>query len=429
MRKTRAGMPASSPSVQPMNGRASFDTSMPPSFSSTFRAFGPTTAICAYCSVTFDGEDLPVPPFGLEPFLHVGVDAVGAAGGGVAEERVLREPRHDPVIHQEAVLGAHQPVAAARRPSASTSCWCRACRGSAPASGPFTMILPRVEASSSPTMSRTFSDLADHGVLLALAGARVAVGPSPVADRFPGGAVLLVPVVQRRAADRLEQIPPAPRRRWSPSRSACRAGGRWWCRPAGSASPECLRQDRQAVDVAELPLICGHAERGVALGVLDADEALLRGELDVRHLHVVLEVEQHLGAELRPARCRHHPDRARSGASSRAVPRSRGGRPLSDACAPESQLAPDIAEHVRRPRRRRRPTPVPSAPVAGARESGRRSRAPRPRSACRRMRPEMHDRRPAARHRDRVAGDLARRHVPLAAAGCRSRPARPACRP
>jgi hypothetical protein len=37
------------------------------------------------------GVDLPAVPLGLEPVLHMGVDAVGAARGGVAEPGVVGE--------------------------------------------------------------------------------------------------------------------------------------------------------------------------------------------------------------------------------------------------------------------------------------------------------------------------------------------------
>jgi hypothetical protein len=50
------------------------------------------------------GVDLPVPPFALQPVFHPAVDAIRPAGGGVAQERVLVEPRHHAVIHEEAVL-------------------------------------------------------------------------------------------------------------------------------------------------------------------------------------------------------------------------------------------------------------------------------------------------------------------------------------
>ena len=58
------------------------------------------------------GVDLPVPPFALQPVFHPGVDAVGAAGGGVAKPGVLVDPGDDAVIRQEALFVAHQPVAA-----------------------------------------------------------------------------------------------------------------------------------------------------------------------------------------------------------------------------------------------------------------------------------------------------------------------------
>ena len=55
-------------------------------------------------------------------------------------------------------------------------------------------------------------------------------------------------------------------------------------------------EQRVAVQLAGLALIGRHAERGIALEMLDRDEALACGERDVGVGHVVLEVNERLGA-------------------------------------------------------------------------------------------------------------------------------------
>ena len=57
-----------------------------------------------------------------------------------------------------------------------------------------------------------------------------------------------------------------------------------------------LGQDREAGDVRDLALVGRHAERGVALEVLDRAEALALGERDVVGGHVVLEIDEGLAA-------------------------------------------------------------------------------------------------------------------------------------
>ncbi|MCY1298555.1 hypothetical protein D9M70_480460 [compost metagenome] len=52
-----------------------------------------------------------------------------------------------------------------------------------------------------------------------------------------------------------------------------------------------LGDDGQDVEVAGLALVDAHAASGVALNVLDRYEVFTDGQLDIRHLHVVLEIE------------------------------------------------------------------------------------------------------------------------------------------
>ena len=77
-------------------------------------------------------------------------------------------------------------------------------------------------------------------------------------------------------------------------------------------APGDLGQHRRAVDVAGLALVGRHAERGVALEMLGDAEAFARGELHVRHRHVVLEIDEGLAAAVRDL-----PHRARGDALSR----------------------------------------------------------------------------------------------------------------
>ena len=51
--KIRALNPPNFASTHSIKPRESFEISVPPNFSSNILALGPTTAICAYCSVTF----------------------------------------------------------------------------------------------------------------------------------------------------------------------------------------------------------------------------------------------------------------------------------------------------------------------------------------------------------------------------------------
>ncbi len=72
---------------------------------------------------------------------------------------------------------------------------------------------------------------------------------------------------------------------------------------------ERLREDRHAVDVAELALVGAEAHRRVALDVLDRAISLARGERDVGRRDVVLQVDELLGAASRRHVRRHDPER------------------------------------------------------------------------------------------------------------------------
>ena len=133
-----------------------------------------------------------------------------------------------------------------------------------------------------------------------------------MADRFPLSAVRVVPVVQRRAADRLEYLAARlARNRAEGYRRIGRAerGGA----NSGDRRVQRVSKDREAVDITELTLIRGHAKRGVALGVFDAFIALAGGQVHVRHFDIVLEIEPHFRLEGVARALGHGPDRHHRG--------------------------------------------------------------------------------------------------------------------
>ena len=221
-----------------------------------------------------------------------------------------------------------------------------------------------------------------------------------------------MPVVDRRQPRRLEERP-ARLAGQGPERHR-RIGG-----PEGRGAnlrdrrSERIGEHREPVDVRQLPLIGRHAERRVALGVLDRGVSLAGGEAQIRHLHVVLEVDERLRIELRPGALRHPPDGLR-----RRLRRRLGGR-RRRASGPKPELfgGPDAGavpvfearrgrEQARGRARRHdegRPVRPPRRPRRVRREM---PRHVVPAQLAAAVRPEMHDRRPPARHRDGVAGDL-----------------------
>ena len=70
----------------------------------------------------------------------------------------------------------------------------------------------------------------------------------------------------------------------------------------------CFREDAEAVEVGRLALVGGHAEGGVALGVLHRLVTLALGEFEIGRRHVVLEVDEVLVAFIVLSRGRREPD-------------------------------------------------------------------------------------------------------------------------
>ena len=131
------------------------------------------------------------------------------------------------------------------------------------------------------------------GRLGRIAGPGVIPGALPQSGVDEGGAVLLVPVVERRAAHRAEV---------RAHRAACnRAHSERRVRRAESGGARVRNGDAaifghqgQRIDVGGLALVGAHAERGVALQVLDRAIAFLMRDLDVLDGDVALEINEGL---------------------------------------------------------------------------------------------------------------------------------------
>ena len=95
---------------------------------------------------------------------------------------------------------------------------------------------------------------------------------------------------ERQTLQRIEKRAPPPAgddaHRHRNERRAIGGRARLIDRPAGQASHR-----GEAVDIGGLALVGRHAERGVALEMLDRDVALAGGERDVLQRHVVLEID------------------------------------------------------------------------------------------------------------------------------------------
>ncbi len=139
--------------------------------------------------------------------------------------------------------------------------------------------------------------LARHRGMHVFARLRVVPGALPVADVFERRAVLHVPFVHCRLAYRIEELTQlAARKRAERDGRVVRTEGRR--AGLGNRLAERLRENRHAVDVAELALIGAETHRCIALHVLDGFEAFARRQENIGRRHVVLEVDK----LLRPTR-------------------------------------------------------------------------------------------------------------------------------
>jgi hypothetical protein len=329
----------------------------------------------------------------------------------VAEEAVLGQAHDHAVVEEKAVLVAHQPVAALAHGQRGHHAGVEEVEELARV-GALHEDLAEGGGVEQADVLAGVEDLARHRGMDRLAGCAEAVGAAPVGDRFPMRAVGLVPAVHRGPADGLEE------------RAARLAGERaegdgGVGRAEGGGADlrdrrvQRIGQHREAVDVRQLPLVGRHAERGVALGVLDALVALLRGEAHVGDLHVVLVVEEGLRPQVRTRALRHRPDRqerllgfvggGRRGGVGGGMAGFRGGAVPGGMGVGEDRARVAGAGGGARGDHEAGAVMAERRPFGVGRELG---AVGVPGQLAAAMRPEMHHRGPAAGHGDGVAGDL-----------------------
>ena len=142
---------------------------------------------------------------------------------------------------------------------------------------------------------------------MVFSAAREAIGPAPQANRFEISVGLFVPIVDWRAAQRLENL--APRFTCQSAQGHGRIGrAEGGGADIGDIGVKRPRQHGQPVDIGQFALVGGHAQGGVALGMFDRLVAFARGKLHVRDFHIVLIIQPHLGAQLIAGPLRHDPD-------------------------------------------------------------------------------------------------------------------------
>ena len=301
--------------------------------------------------------------------------AAGLRGRGGHEEALGREPRGRAVVHHEAVLAQHQAVARLadrqRREGVGVDAVEERRRV-----GALDLDLAERRDVADADAARARRHLAVHGLEpVLLARARIILRAQPLrrSRRRPRPAR---PPIDARAAAASAGNPCRDDGR--PARRCHRRVRRPEDRGAdlGDRAAGDLGHDREAGDVRRLALVGRHAERGVALQVLDRAEALVVGERDVLGGHVVLEIDEGLRAALLDVPERR--DRA-TGSSSAFGTAMRGDRKAAFDRRQRAGRAPSAGSRrasARRSRRRRHAC----RPAA---RRARRPRAPRSTPACR----------------------------------------------
>ena len=218
---------------------------------------------------------------------------------------LLAEARGDAVVHHHAVLVEHQAIAAAADPELGPGVGVHPVEERHGVRSLDVDLAERRRVHDGHAVARGEA-LARHGGMEILAGLREVPGPLPLADVLEERAVLFVPRMQRGLADGVELIAEVGPRDGA-ERDGRVVGTKRRRAGARNVLAERLREDRQAVDVAELALVGAEAHRGVALGVLDRVVAFARGEHDVGRGDVVLQVDELLRPAVDPARRRRNP--------------------------------------------------------------------------------------------------------------------------
>ena len=227
--------------------------------------------------------------------LHVPEHRHGLGGGGGDDEMVLGEPRHRAVVHDDPVLAQHQPIAHPSHGQLGEGVGVDEVQELRRPRPLHVDLAQRGAVANSHGRARRL-DLAVDGLApVGLPGGGKVLRPHPVADLDEDRAALLGPVMRGRLAHGPEVLSArAPRQRPHRHRRVGRAEDRGT--RLGDAFARQLGHHREPGHVGGLALVRGHAQRRVALEVLDGAHVLLVRERHVLDRHVVLKV--HPGAAL-----------------------------------------------------------------------------------------------------------------------------------
>ena len=211
--------------------------------------------------------DVQVRPLRLAPQLKPREDGLGVARRRVHQVALVVEPNRDAVVEDQAVVLQHHPV------STPTDAELQETARVDPVEEPRGIAALHVDLAKRRGVH--YGDacagrdaLPRHRGIHILAGLRVVAWTLPSSDILPDGAAGLVPRVDGRMAFRVEEVPDIA------AGDGAERGGR--VRGAehrradlGDLAAQGAGQDGDAVDVAELTLICAEPEGRVALGMLD----------------------------------------------------------------------------------------------------------------------------------------------------------------
>ena len=359
-------------------------------------------------------------PEALQAELQVRHHLAGRRRRGGDEEMALPQPRHRAVVHDEAVLAQHQPVAhpphRQRRDGVGIDPVEEGRRVR-----PLHVDLAERRHVADADRAAHHRDLARAA--LAASPSRPAAGNQPGRYQSPastnGAPDGHDRRMRRREALRRQPLARAAGARAPRSAPARRAAGRSWSRsrrcrgrsaPASTASPR---------DAAGLALVGRHPERGVALHVLDRAEALPRRQAP-RPSPSRRSGSRARRARRRPSTCQKRRHRHRRVLRLRHLGRRRGTRdrrapppppprpPASAACVENAPAAAPAAVS---------PGTAPAAGTKAASAASQTGRAPR-------CAGQVQRRVPAARHRQAVGRDPLAPAPPAARSTARS-PRRP----
>ena len=238
--------------------------------------------------------DIEIGPLGLPVVLHHREHARGATSGRRDMEPVFGEPRHHTVVVDETVVAQQDAVLAAAHRKLGPIVDIEAVHEGGRARTCHHDLAERRGVEHAAALAHC-TTLTRHGGVHILARAWEEAGTLPHADILEHRALAHSPAVHGRAAHRVEDLAAClPREtREGDGRVGHAEGGE---ADRGNRFAESARGVVQGVDVRGLALVGRHAGRRVALDVLDGTEALAHREVEVLEHHIVLEIDEGLGA-------------------------------------------------------------------------------------------------------------------------------------